>query len=187
AHAAQPRTTGRRKGEAAMTFMSAVGTHLWQSTLFAVIVGVATLALKRNHAAIRHALWLAASVKFLVPVAALTALGAAFGPTAPVKIVETEIVLVMNDAGSQLPLVMPFTPVPTAAPLMALLGTIVGIVWLCGVVSVLVAWAARWRRVAAIARAGAAVDGGRSLLGLRKLDAAVWFSRSIMTVWQNQH
>ena len=41
-----------------MIFVSAIVTHIWQSTLFAAAIGVATLAFRRNAAAIRHALWL---------------------------------------------------------------------------------------------------------------------------------
>ena len=44
-----------------------VANHLWQSTLFAVAAWLLTLALWNNRAAVRHAVWLAASVKFLIP------------------------------------------------------------------------------------------------------------------------
>ena len=54
----------------------ALANHLWQSTLFAVLVGCLTLLLRKNSARVRCTLWLAASVKFLVPFALLTALGA---------------------------------------------------------------------------------------------------------------
>ena len=39
--------------------------HLWQSTLFAALAGLLTLAFRRNRAQVRYWLWLAASVKFL--------------------------------------------------------------------------------------------------------------------------
>src|ERR1700739_2628556 len=59
--------------------LSAMGTamanHLWQSTLFAIVTAVFTLALRRNHASLRHHLWLAASLKFLVPFSLLVSLG----------------------------------------------------------------------------------------------------------------
>ncbi len=53
-----------------------LGNHLWQSTLFAVSVGCLTLMVRHNGARIRYALWLAASCKFLVPFALLSAVGA---------------------------------------------------------------------------------------------------------------
>ena len=45
--------------------------HLWQSTLFCAAIWSITLALRANPAAVRHWLWLLASVKFLVPFSAL--------------------------------------------------------------------------------------------------------------------
>ena len=50
--------------------------HLWQSTLVAVVAWLATLALRRDRAAVRYGVWLAASLKFLVPFGWLTTLGA---------------------------------------------------------------------------------------------------------------
>jgi beta-lactamase regulating signal transducer with metallopeptidase domain len=52
--------------------------HIWQSTLFAIGIGLLTLAFRRNRARVRFALWLAASVKFLVPLAAIVSLGSWF-------------------------------------------------------------------------------------------------------------
>jgi beta-lactamase regulating signal transducer with metallopeptidase domain len=49
--------------------------HLWQSTLFAGLAGLVVLALRRNGARLRHAIWFAASLKFLIPFAVLTQAG----------------------------------------------------------------------------------------------------------------
>lgn len=54
--------------------------HLWQSTLFAVAVALVVRVLKDDSARIRYGLWLAASVKFLVPFSLLTALGERLAP-----------------------------------------------------------------------------------------------------------
>ena len=53
----------------------ALGNHLWQSTLFASIAGLLTLALRKNHARVRYWLWLAASLKFLIPFSLLVGIG----------------------------------------------------------------------------------------------------------------
>ena len=50
--------------------------HLWQSTLVIGVVWLMTLALRGNRAHVRHRLWLAASVKFLVPFSWFVSLGA---------------------------------------------------------------------------------------------------------------
>jgi bla regulator protein BlaR1 len=53
-----------------------LANHLWESTLFAVLVACLALLLRKNSARVRYLLWLAGSVKFLVPFALLTAIGA---------------------------------------------------------------------------------------------------------------
>ena len=45
--------------------------HLWQATLFGLVVVLASLLLKRAPARSRHSLWLLATAKFIVPAALL--------------------------------------------------------------------------------------------------------------------
>lgn len=56
-----------------------LATHLWQSTIVGLLAWMLTLVLRRDRAAARHLVWLAASVKFLVPFALLTSLGERVG------------------------------------------------------------------------------------------------------------
>ena len=58
--------------------LSDLANHLWQSTLFAAAAWLLTLALQKNRAAVRHGLWLAASLKFLVPFSLLVGAGSQF-------------------------------------------------------------------------------------------------------------
>jgi hypothetical protein len=51
--------------------VDALSDHLWQSTVFAAGAALLTLAFRRNRAHVRYWLWLAASVKFLIPFALL--------------------------------------------------------------------------------------------------------------------
>ncbi len=53
----------------------AVGNHLWQSTLFAIVAGLLTLVLRQNQARARYWIWLAASLKFLIPFSLLVGVG----------------------------------------------------------------------------------------------------------------
>src|ERR1700722_3624326 len=70
------------------TFGRLVANHLWQSTGFAAVAVVLAVALRGNHARVRHVLWLTASVKFLIPFAVLTSIGGSLGrwliPAAPI-------------------------------------------------------------------------------------------------------
>jgi len=47
--------------------LSTVANHVWQSTLFAGAAALLALMLRRNQAEVRYRLWLAASIKFLIP------------------------------------------------------------------------------------------------------------------------
>src|SRR5262245_16015820 len=49
--------------------------HIWQSTLFLVGAALVTLGLRKNHARVRYSVWLAASLKFLVPFTLLVSIG----------------------------------------------------------------------------------------------------------------
>src|SRR5688572_25242793 len=55
--------------------ISELAIHLWQSTLFAVAVGLLTVMCRQNHASVRYWLWFSASIKFFIPFTLLTALG----------------------------------------------------------------------------------------------------------------
>lgn len=55
--------------------LSPVLNHLWQSTVFAAVAGGIVLLLRPAQARVRYALWLAASLKFLVPFALFMAVG----------------------------------------------------------------------------------------------------------------
>jgi bla regulator protein BlaR1 len=54
---------------------AALLAHLWQSTLCAMVAWGVVVALRGYSARLRYLVWLAASLKFLVPFSALTALG----------------------------------------------------------------------------------------------------------------
>ena len=58
-----------------LTYLSAVANHLWQSTIFAAAAMLLTLPLRSNSASARYWIWLAASVKFLVPFSLLVSAG----------------------------------------------------------------------------------------------------------------
>src|ERR1019366_9372041 len=92
---ARPSASWRRKDDAmatpefAASFGRLAANHLWQSTGFAAVAALLALALRANHAQARYWLWLAASVKFLIPFSALAAIGSGLGrwlvPATPVS------------------------------------------------------------------------------------------------------
>ena len=137
--------------------LALVYDHLWQSTVFAAAVGLLTLALRKHRARVRHGLWLAASIKFLIPLAVLIGLGNRI----PWHRVPPSDLSAMVVAMSE-PFTMPLgsaptfaaTPVaPAANPLPAILTT----VWAVGFLGIACSWWVRWRRIAAAVRAGSPV------------------------------
>jgi len=126
--------------------------HLWQSTLFAAAAGLLNLTLRKNRAVTRYWLWLAASIKFLVPFSILMWPGHYLSwRTTPADVGASWLA-----AAEQIS--MPF---PAAAPIApARLPMVLAILWSCGFAAVAVAWFRRWSLVrAAVRHAGS----GRSI------------------------
>ena len=125
--------------------------HLWQSTLFALVIGLLSLALRKKEARPRYWLWCAASVKFLLPVAALERIGgllplASVAPASPASIALTHIA-------------EPFTRRAVAAIGTATVGgalewlpTALWLVWFVGAEFVVLRRIKAWRRVREAAR-----------------------------------
>ena len=133
-------------------YVSALGNHLWQSTLFAGLAGFLTLALRNNRARVRHGVWLAASCKFLIPFSVLIALGGHVRWRA--ETTQSNIAIVMDQVSQ------PFTaptitarrvaPPRTASPLPEIL--LAG--WAIGFLGISGAWWIRWRRIRDAVHAG---------------------------------
>ena len=126
-----------------------LANHLWQSTLFAVVAGLLTLALSDNRPQARYLLWLVASVKFLVPFSLLVMVGSLF-----------ERHHVMATAPSRVPLIIeqisePFvsrgspTTVPASQPSVIPFVPILWAIWTIGFVILVVSWWKRWQQIRA--------------------------------------
>jgi bla regulator protein BlaR1 len=153
-----------------------IANHLWQSTLCAVIAGLLTLTLTHHRAQLRYALWLAASVKFLVPFGALVTLGRHVGWPSSIR-VQPNMTLaldVMSQPFSRSALrvataASPATAFPRGGALLFLL---LGI-WSCGCVVILLTWWMRWRRLAVVIREASPALDGRELETLRRLEGEI--------------
>src|ERR1700734_484455 len=118
----------------------AIANHLWQSTLFAALAAILTLALKKNQARIRHSLWMAASLKFLVPFSLLIGLGSRLG--SPRFLLSGRDKLFSTVEGFSQPftfvVVAPVNHATNAASLLSLLPLLIAALWLCGSIALLV-------------------------------------------------
>ena len=153
-----------------------LGNHVWQSTLFLAIAGILTLSLRKNHARTRYRLWLAASVKFLVPCSLLVGLGSHLGWLRGSIGTKGGVYFAMQQVGQPFTQPTPLAIIPRSvhAPgftdWIHLLPAVLVAVWLCGLVVVVWVWVARWRRVSAVARAAAPLREGREADALRRLE-----------------
>jgi bla regulator protein BlaR1 len=131
--------------------MNPIADHLWQSTLFVGIVWLLTLALRRNRARVRHALWLAASIKFLIPFSLFIALGGLVARRTTPVTPQSKIYVLMDQVSQPFtaPAAVPMVP-PTRSPLPALLLA----AWACGFMGITCAWWVRWQRIRNAVRAG---------------------------------
>ena len=139
---------------------SLVYDHLWQSTVFAAAAGLLTLAFRQNRAHVRHGLWLAASIKFLIPLAVLIELGGRI-PSHPIPPSGLSTVAVAMSEPFTMPpasaLGQAASPVaPATSPLPAILATL----WAIGSLAIAISWFVRWRRIAAVVRAASPVSLG---------------------------
>jgi beta-lactamase regulating signal transducer with metallopeptidase domain len=155
--------------------------HLWQSTLFAFAAGLLMLALRRQCAQVRFWVWFCASLKFLIPFAALTALGAQLSWRAagsdPAddthwRAVARQLMQPMSptdsaDARGMLPSSSPAGGLPSAVQrdsgtrtgpspeaLPAWLPAAALAVWALGTLTIALIWTLRWIRLRRLAQRG---------------------------------
>jgi bla regulator protein blaR1 len=152
----------------------ALGNHLWQSTLFACAAALLTLAFRNNYARTRHALWLAASLKFLVSFSLLTNLGSFFASSHARTGTRTALYSALEQfgqpfAGQTIPQVSQ-TTTATVTPSPAHFLPALLIVWLCGFLVVTFVWMVRWRRVRDSIRGAVPLREGREVEALRRLE-----------------
>jgi bla regulator protein BlaR1 len=150
-----------------------LGNHFWQSTLFAIVAGLMTLALRNNPARVRYWLWLAASVKFLIPFSLLIGVGSHLAWLDSSASTNAGVYFAMEEVGEPftLPSMISQATYPPAFPrLMRLVPPILASVWLCGFALVLWIWYTRWRRISSAIREGAPLREGREVRTLRRLE-----------------
>jgi bla regulator protein BlaR1 len=135
--------------------MNEIADHLWQSTVFAGVVWLLTLALGKNGARVRHGLWLAASCKFLIPFSALFALGGQIHLRKAEATVPSNITIVMDQVSQ--PFTAPAVAV-RAKPALSPLPTILLSIWASGFIAITCSWLVRWRRIRRAVRSGSPVN-----------------------------
>jgi bla regulator protein BlaR1 len=141
-----------------LAYLSPLANHLWQSTLCAAVAWLLTLTLRKNRATVRFWLWLAASVKFLIPFTLLVGAGSQLGWRTAPAIAQPQFSFAIEEIGR------PFAvsgPVPRLAPAIQAPHLIPGIlsgVWLCGFLIVAFSRFRWWRLIRAAIRTATPLD-----------------------------
>jgi len=126
--------------------LSAFANHLWQSSLFAVAAPLLTLALRHNRAQVRYRLWLAASIKFLIPFSLLLSAGSRLEWRAA-QTVAPPLASAIAQISQPFTAPLPALAMPAGPAVPSLLPALLALVWLCGCAGVFFRWWVRWRRV----------------------------------------
>jgi uncharacterized protein (TIGR03435 family) len=170
----------------------ALANHLWQSTLCLVVAGLLALVLRKNHAQARYGLWLAASVKFLIPFSLLVAIGIHLGRPSSTRRSPpaSGLYLVMNEVGQ--PFSQPAArsqgsaesrgPAQSAGlrtRLAHALPAFLVALWFCGFLAVLGVWWRRWRGMSAALRGATPLREGREVEALRLAERVAGIRRPI--------
>ena len=143
-----------------------LANHLWQSTVFAVAAGLLTLALQRNHAQARHAIWMAASVKFLIPFFLIVSAGShlqwphSSAPPPRFSLAVQEI-----SQPFELPTEHRVSPAP-AATSHPLRPVVLITLWLSGFAGLLLFWGIRWHRLRSTLRGASSIDLGAPITAM---------------------
>jgi len=140
--------TAQRLDRRAKTELAMWLNHLWQSTMFVLAAALLTLAFQRNHARVRYWVWFSASMKFLVPLSLLMAIGSLFpsagaGPTSATAMSFTVAQFSQPFDGSST------AGVPYAPPLEPShwTGTAILAIWAIGVVAIVQRRWRTWRNI----------------------------------------
>jgi bla regulator protein blaR1 len=156
--------------------MATIINHLWQSTVFVLVIALMIPMLREQRAAIRFWLWFAASIKFLVPFSMLTALGAGLASGLPAAVPVAEWTAVMERIAQ---------PVPETAS-WPWLATLFAAIWIAGSGLILARRVAQYAKLAALVRSsvpGTTLSTGRGCkLPVRYTNAAV--EPGLVGVWR---
>src|SRR5438445_6145812 len=155
-------------------FAAALGDHLWQSTLFAVVAGLLTLILRNNHARARDWLWLAASMKFLVPFSLLVAIGSHLPWSRGSAGTKAGLYFAMEEVSQPfsqpaMTVISRATPSTVSPSVIHVLPGLPAGAWLCGVLVVLSVWYLRWRGISVAIREAVPLREGREVEALRRI------------------
>ena len=148
--------------------------HLWQSTAVLLLAWLLSLLLRSNSARVRYAIWMTASIKFLVPFAFLSSIGVHWATPGQSSQVGPSLFVFVEEISQ--PVRQPQIPAPGVAALavpghsIQLTSLLFVTVWLCGFLAMLVTWIARWMQAVRMAQCAQPALSGREFDALRLVE-----------------
>ena len=154
--------------------VAGLANHVWQSTAFAAAAWLLTILLRRNPARVRYAIWLAASIKFLIPFSLLVAVGGLLPKPKPS--IAPAVYTAMHVADQSFAEIA-WTPVRSVVPEATIWGPVAAniptglvVLWLAGASTVFFLWRIHWRRVSIRQHNATPITLGRELEILRRVE-----------------
>ena len=160
-------------------WLSYMFNHLWQSTLVVALVWLFTLTLLRNNRPhVRYAMWLAASVKFVIPFAAIVKLGSRLGfMHLATPSTQVQLYFAMDEANRRpIPFRVSTALAPTTPAPQFHMSDLFIAIWACGVLFVIGRWLLAWMRVRGAVRRATLL---RTYEGLRVLSSSALRERGL--------
>ncbi len=155
--------------------------HLWQSSLIVAVLAATAALWRHKRAGTRYALWFAASLKFAIPFAALSSLGAALGARmavhvpqpAPDRILSIVTTAIVTDTPTA-----PASAAPSALGFVTMPRVVLAL-WITGTLVALAVFALQWLRARRLASMSVPLSDGREVRLLRNLEAGLGPSRPL--------
>jgi bla regulator protein blaR1 len=129
---------------------AALANHLWQSTGFALIAVLLAFALRKNRAETRYWLWLAGSLKFLIPFSVLITIGSEIHWPSAAPVVHSTFSTAVQQI--QQPFAPPKVLFTQPRPVINTIPAIVFAIWLSGFAVMLLCWVRSWLRIRSVIR-----------------------------------
>jgi TonB family protein len=158
--------------------------HLWQTTLFALIMLAASFALRRGSANWRHTFCLLASAKFIVPAALFVFLAQQSGlesflRAGRLKTQSAELLSRISEPAATLVSTYDVTVVTTGPTRQQPIYLVLTAVWLAVSFAILLLWAIRRRRFLRSLRLGRRVRRGREWRALKQAQETLRIKRNV--------
>jgi beta-lactamase regulating signal transducer with metallopeptidase domain len=140
-----------------------VANHLWQSTLFAAASWLVTVSLRRNRAAIRCWIWLAASLKFLIPFSLLVDAGAQLGWRTAPPITQKALPVAIAQFSQPFPVAASLPGSTMDVSGSSTVPALLFAVWCCGFLASGIVWFRWWQRFRAALKQATPLPLGLSI------------------------